>query len=301
MVLPPELAVIVPCGAAHAAVLADCLASLHEQHDAPRFELLVVHSHGERRVAETAARFVARLVTPERSSTAGAARNLGVRACAAPLVGFIDADCTAERDWLRAGHDALAGGLVAVGGPVLNAFPLHPVATMDNLMQFVDQAPGRPAGRAGALPGCNLAMTRAAFLALGGFDACVRVGEDTLLTNCAAQRWPERVRFVPAMRVRHRGRTSVSALIAHQHEFGLHRGRYALHLTPARQRRGRSRTFAALAAGRRLGYFAWRTACWDRGSLLRLVAFAPILAIALVAWARGFNRGCRSAAAKLPV
>lgn len=290
--LNPVLSIVVPCGAAHAACLADCLSSLN-QPEAPAYEIIVVNSHAEHAVAQTAAVFGAKLVDAEKS-TAGAARNLGVRAANTELICFIDADCVAEPGWLLAAHTALAHN-VLVGGPVLNCFPLHPIATIDNLMQFIDQAPGRPAGPAGAFPGCNMAMRKDRFLELEGFDEHVQTGEDTLLTNRSAKRWPGRVQFVPNMRVCHRGRTTMGAFTAHQFRFGQSRGRYGLHLTRRQQLLGRSRAWAIVAACKRLGYFAARTARWDPPSLLRLIVFSPILLIGLAAWARGFNAGCRIA------
>jgi GT2 family glycosyltransferase len=246
-------------------------------------------------VADVAAQFDARIVSGNNTSTAGSARNIGAGAARAKILAFVDADCCAEPQWLTSLHDSLSSGLVAVGGPVLDYFPYHPVAVIDNLMQFVDQMPGRPADRAREFPGCNMAVRRDAFEATGGFPEDIFPGEDTVFSQRLSQEQSALVCFLPAMRIRHRGRTSISEFMQHQQEFGFNRGRYALNITKRQQTLGRRLPIAALAAARRVGYFFYRTMQWNISSLPRLVIFSPLLLIGLFAWARGFSRGCELA------
>ena len=277
-------------------MLGECLASLGEQQFSRACEIVVVNSHESDTVARIAAQFGALVVAGGKSRSAGTARNIGVDAARARILAFIDADCTAEPQWLISLFDSLSDGAIAVGGPVMNQLPFNPVAVIDNLMQFVDQAPRRPAGPAREFPGCNMAIRRHAFEALDGFPQDIFPGEDTVFSQRVAREWPDQMQFLPAMRIRHRGRTSIREFTQHQHDFGFGRGRYALNITKRQQELGRIAPIAALAALRRIGYFFYRTVQWNIASLPRLVIFSPLLLVGLLAWARGFNRGCELAA-----
>lgn len=292
----PKVSVVLPCGAGHFGVLGDCLASLRDQRFSQPYEIIVINSHCSELVADVGTQFHARILAGSGTDTAATARNVGVDAALAGILAFIDADCSAEPQWLESLYDSLSNGMIAVGGPVLNQTPSSPVAIIDNLMQFVDQAPGRPASWARELPGCNMAIHRHAFDTLGGFPADIFPGEDTVFSQRAAHEWPDRVRFIPAMRIRHRGRTSIGKFMQHQRDFGFSRGRYALNLTRRQQTLGRIAPLAALGAIRRIGYFFVRTVQWNISSLPRLLILSPLLLVGLFAWARGFTRGCQLAA-----
>ena len=289
----PVVSVILPCSASHAGILHIALACLRVQQFSWPYEVIVVNSHNSDTVVEVSARFNARVVRGDGSNTAGSARNIGARAANSELLAFIDADCCAEPLWLASLYTPLLNDMIAVGGPVLNQRMFSPVASMDNLMQLVDQAPGRPAGRARELPGSNFAIHKHAFDTTGGFPENISCGEDTLFTQRVSVNWPDQVYFIPSMRIRHPGRTSLNAFLEHQKQQGFSRGRFRLNLTTRQQRLGRTAPGAALAATRRLAYFFYRTMLWNRRFLPQLIMFSPILLLGLTAWAVGFTRGCR--------
>ena len=296
--MTPRVSIILPCSPGHASVLGGCLDSLRVQRFSHMREVIVVNSGDSASVAQVARQFDALLVAGTGTRTAGSARNVGVEAAQARILAFIDADCIAEPGWLESLYSALSSGQIAVGGPVLNQLPLSPVAVIDNLMQFVDQAPGRCAQAARELPGCNMAMTRQAYETMGGFPGEVSTGEDTLFSQDLSRAWPDRVRFLPGMRIRHRGRTSIREFVRHQRNFGFARGRYGLNISRRQQRLGRMAPASAMAALRRFGYLFYRTAQWNIASLPRLVMLSPLLVIGLFAWAQGFTHGCRWIAAQ---
>lgn len=123
-------------------------------------------------------------VIRRRRAGAVAARAAGVAASEADLLAFTDSDCIPAQGWLAAGVAALDAGADMVNGRTVPAGPVdllsHSVAS----------------GEEGLYPTCNLFFRRAAYDAVGGFDAAVpermgfRVrsrarmlgfGEDTLL------------------------------------------------------------------------------------------------------------------------
>jgi hypothetical protein len=152
----------------------------------------------------------------------------------------------------------------------------------DNLLQFIDFSPGRPDGLATHFASCHFAVRRSAFQELGGFPAGMRLGEDIAFTRAASARWPDRVRFLRRMRVRHLGRTTLRAYWQHQEAFGYYRGLLGQHLRPIHQRLGAWPFMGAVVAGK-------------PSALLRLVVLWPSLLYGLVAFARGFRIGCREA------
>jgi len=293
----PRISVVVPCRG-HADELRACLGMLHQQVESPAYEVIVVDSAADPAVASVAGEFSnVRLISDQSGLYPGAARNRGAQEAHGDCLAFIDADCIPEPRWLAAGFAALQAGTLVAGGAVLDAHPFHPVAVSDNLLQFTDFSPRRPDGPASHIPTCNFAIRRAAFVELGGFAADLPLCEDGLFSTAAAARWPDGIRFVSAMRVRHAGRTTLPAFWEHQRRFGFYRGRGGSRLgRAAYQRWGRWRIFAVPIICVRLSYLIRRTAQWDPLRLLPVVLLLPILLSGLVVWAGAFRQGCRAAA-----
>ena len=291
-VAPLAASVVIPCRG-HAAVLGACVASVVAQR-APAFEVIVVDAGGDGAVAAAIGeRPGVRVVANGVAMLPGDARNFGAANAIGTALLFIDADCVATPGWIVA---ALAGLERArmVGGAVDDGVRWHPVATIDNLMQFAAQAPGRPAGRVALMPSCNIAMRRTDFEAIGGFPATVvPAGEDGLLCERVAATWGDALRFEPAMRVRHFGRSTIAALVEHQHRFGRARAILGLAITPRQRRLGAHLAIAPAVAAKRLAYIAGCALRWRRGSLAAMLIFAPVLGVAMTAWCLGFRAGCR--------
>lgn len=291
----PLVSVIVPC-LAHAEELGRCLASLERQDLAHPYEVIVVDSAADPEVARVAGEHPdARLLRSDARLGPGAARNLGVRHARGELLAFVDADCVAEPGWLRAAHAALERGARAVGGPVLDAFPLHPIAVTDNLLQFADFPAARPDGAADYFPGANLALRRDDFLAVGAFhETGLGSGEDGLLSAALLARWPGGLRFEPSMRVRHEGRRGLVEFLRHQRRFGYVRGVHALRVD---ERRIQLATIAPLLpalVATRLSYITRSVLRWRPLGLPRLALLLPLVLAGLTAWALGFRDGCRA-------
>ena len=294
---PVSFTVVVPCRE-HAEQLPSCLQSLSLQTRRPE-AVVVVDSGGDEAVVAATRRFAGvQVVRGGRPLLAGAARNLGAEHVRTPFLAFIDADCVADPGWLGAATAAIRDGARVVGGPVVDLYPWHPIAASDNLLQFVDSSPYRPAGSAAHLPSCSLALRRSDFDSLGRFREDIPTGEDVELVAHAVRAWGTRVRFAPAMRVSHAGRRSLPAFWRHQQTFGFIRGRLGHMLSPWQRRACAHRGLIPAVMAHRYAYIARRSAHYRMLSLARVLILSPLLAIGLLAYAVGLRRGC--AAQELP-
>ena len=123
----------------------------------------------------------ARLVRQAQAGPA-AARNRGADEARAPLLLFVDDDCTVEPGWVRAfveahrdAPDALLGGATANG---LAENPWSDAA--EGLLGFLDAEALAGGGALDFVASNNIACSRARFVAVGGFDARypLAAGED---------------------------------------------------------------------------------------------------------------------------
>ena len=289
----PRLSIIIPCRG-HAQELAHCLQGLAAQEGAVQFETIVVDSASDpdvRAVAERFPRVV--LIAPPTLLGAGAARNLGATHAKADMLGFIDADCIPGPGWVKAALEAVAGGAVMAGGPILDVLPWHFIAASDNRLQFVDFPGRRPAGAHPYLPGAHLVMPRTIFERTGGFREGTTVAQDVLLTAPVAADQPDKVRFCPGMIVQHWGRRDWNEFLQHHWTFGESRAVHRFRVDRSLEWLGRHPALAWVIVLRRLAYITLRVLQWNLPDLPRFIMQLPILICGLVAWTNGFVGGMR--------
>jgi len=164
--------------------LAACLESVAALRYPPAlFEVVVVDDGGRVPLEAVVAPFRSRLaVTLLRQAHAGpgAARNAGAAHGQGGFLAFTDDDCRPAPDWLQ----ALAARLDAtpravVGGPMRNALPGNLYAAASHaLTEAVNDYFNTDPSRARNLFSGNLALSRADFLAAGGFDTTLMTSED---------------------------------------------------------------------------------------------------------------------------
>lgn len=115
---------------------------------------------------------------PAHPLTAGQARNLGLAVCTSPLVQFLDADMTLDRDWLSAACSALGQhpGAACVCGRVRER------RAQASTMAWVISAEWEfgPAGVVSA-PGGGGLFDRRALSAVGGYSETLKAAEETEL------------------------------------------------------------------------------------------------------------------------
>jgi glycosyltransferase involved in cell wall biosynthesis len=262
------------------AMLRDAVLSLLAQE--PRPEIVVVNSGGG-----DAAGLLAGLPVPviERAETLfpGAARNLGIAATRAPLVGFLAEDCLAAPGWAAARIAAHAAGAEVVASSLLPDRTRHPVALAAHLSLFAARLPTTPA-EAAQRYGCS--YTRALLNRAGPFREDLRTGEDTEFHA----RLGAPIAWHPEVRTIHRADPRLGALLADRAARGARAAeawRGMGQALPRRhwlaaiaQRSGTAWRLSARAAGRE---FPW----------LALLAAFPLVVAANIAYAAGAMRATR--------
>lgn len=207
---PPFVSIIVPVYN-RGNEIGECLASLLAlDYPETRREIIVVDDGSTDDTVEKVRDYPARLLRLPRNEGQSAARNRAVEAARGDIIAFIDSDCIADPKWLaeltpyfQDGRVALVGGYVdsyynrtrldrfeSVGSP-LNMGDETLIGAGDRSVLYV--------------PTCNMLVRRAAYEAVGGLDAALRVGEDVDLC------WRvlgagHRLMYVPKGRVKHKHR-----------------------------------------------------------------------------------------------
>ncbi|MFO1155428.1 MAG: mycofactocin biosynthesis glycosyltransferase MftF [Rhodospirillales bacterium] len=220
----PSVSIIVAAHGRHAATRACITSLLALDYPGGPCEIIVVDDASEPPLAPALDGLPIRLIRVEQNIGQSAARNRAAADAQGDLLAFIDNDCVAEPDWLRALVPHFADpGVAIVGGRVVAPAQRGRIAAFEAVrspldMGRMDAAVG-PDEAIAYLPTCNLVVRRDALLAAGGFRADMRVGEDVdftwrvLRTGAAA-------RYVPAGRVIHHHRTRPGALLRRRADYG---------------------------------------------------------------------------------
>ncbi len=170
----PRVSFIVPVRN-DAACLARCLASIGTlRYPRDLVETIVVDNGSRDGSPGVAATAGARVLEMPGGRVAGL-RNRGARSAAGALLAFVDADHELDPGWLAAAVDSLAEPGAGAAGA---AYSPPPAAGW--VQRTYDALRERPAERRDAewLASGNMAVWRAAFDAVGGFDAALETCED---------------------------------------------------------------------------------------------------------------------------
>ncbi|QJE96473.1 glycosyltransferase [Luteolibacter luteus] len=149
-----------------------------------------------------------------------AARNAGAEAATGSIVAFTDDDCEADQDWLAGLSQTFAKGWDAAGGPNL------PPPPQNGAEAVVAAAPGAPSHvmlddeEAEHLPGCNIAVRRAAYFDIGGFDPQFRTAGDDVDFCWRLRDKGYRLGFSPTAFVWHHRRPSLRGYLKQQIGYG---------------------------------------------------------------------------------
>lgn len=186
--LPPLCSVVIATYR-RPAQLSRCLAALTRldyPHD--RLEVIVVDDGGtvplDNVVASYRGPLNLRLATRENGGP-GAARNTGAELASGSIIAFTDDDCRPTAEWLTRLVTAIGGSATrGAGGHTVNALRRSGFARASQLIIDAGYAHSNvPGSRARFLTTNNMALPRAMFRELGGFDPAFRTSEDRELCS----------------------------------------------------------------------------------------------------------------------
>ena len=216
---PPRFSVIV-CTRNGRARLGACLGAIRRLRGVP-FEGVVVDDGSDDGSADFVAREFPdfRLVRLDPCGLS-AARNAGAEAATGEVLAFTDDDCEPDPDWLAELAPLFAAGYDAAGGPNLSPPPA------DLRQAVVASAPGAASHvmlddtRAEHVPGCNLAVRRSVFFAIGGFDPVFHTAGDDVDFCWRLRDAGHRIGFAPNAFVWHHRRPSLRGYLGQQLGYG---------------------------------------------------------------------------------
>lgn len=184
-----------------------CLSSLTSlSYPKERYEIVVVDGGSTDQTLAICRGFGLRCVV-EKKRGRGLARNVGIKSSKGEIVAFIDADCTAPRDWLSVHVGSYSNSTIgAVTGAVENPYlslSTKPAILMhyENFAEFDESLKKRYIYHA---PTCNTSFRRSVLESVGFFDECLDVYEDFVLSKRITSAG-YRILFEPNAKVVHFG------------------------------------------------------------------------------------------------
>jgi mycofactocin glycosyltransferase len=250
-----EVAVVIPAYGRDD-LLARCLQTVRQAG----LDVVVVDdgSPDAEAVSRVVAVYGARLIRHDVNQGPAAARNSGLAATTAPIVAFIDSDCTVAPGWLEALVPLFDDLRVAAVAP-----RVRPEIASKSLLSRHEDARSaldmglrrrlvRPGAALGFLPSATMLLRREA-LQGKGFDPDMRVGEDVdLVWRLAEAGW--HLRYEPTITVRHAARLQPWDWARRRYDYGTSAAdldvRHPGLLTPVRVSAWNLATAALLVAGR---------------------------------------------------
>lgn len=197
------------------ATIGMCLESLARQTQANCFEVILVESSGDGTADYVRQRFPeVQVLEFEQRKFCGDARNIGVSMAKADIVAFIDADCTAEPNWVEEILKAHEKPQLAVGGAIANENQ-HSVVSWG--AYFTEFSSWLPSGRSRPLSdiaGANMSYKKAAFDTYGRFIEGTYCSDTEFHWRLERDKCP--LAFEPSILIHHQSIESLGRYLNHE-------------------------------------------------------------------------------------
>jgi len=286
-----DISIVIP-SRNHAPELRECLSSLFLQKTSAKYEIIIAYCELDHEVDTVVKSFAqAHAIKAKGFMFPGAARNLGAAHAKASVIGFIDADCVVDSNWISYALTTIQEGAVLCSGAIRDVLPLNMIAASDNRLQYADFAKRRPYGTSEYFSGAHLAIKKEVFESAGGFSDNEKIAQDVLFTQSVVERWPEKVIFNPKLIVSHYGRHNWSKFLDHQMHFGYSRARNGIRVNKTMQWIAKHPYLSWILFLRRLAYITLRVIQWNFFDLPRYLLQLPFVLAGLIAWTNGFYHG----------
>lgn len=263
-----------------------CLDSLAAQECDATFEVIVVDSSTDQTPELIAKRFPnVKLHRFKDRKYAGSARNIGIKAAKAEIIAFIDADCTAEKDWVEKIIIAHRTPRPAIGGAIANGNPASAIGWAAYFTEFSQWMPKTPAHISIDIAAANMSYKKELFADLGGFIEG---------TYCSDTEFHWRLKdsgknlfFDPSILINHHNIDKLGKLLRHEihHGQSFARVRVKAKEFSVLRRSVYATLFPVICA--KLLISAARNNLKNRIYLPQFIKALPLLALGLLSWSLG--------------
>jgi glycosyltransferase involved in cell wall biosynthesis len=272
--------------------LSNCLSAISKQDFAEPYELIVVESGNDPQVKKTLDSFPhAVIISSAALLNRGRARNVGAEKASSNFLVFLDSDCIPSSNWLSEMFSSYKNNYEIIVGPVINLYPFHPVASIDNLLQFPDFQKHTSSKNITHFSGTNFGIAKILFNKAGRFDEKFIIGEDITFSQSALRNCNGKIYFNQSMIVRHSGRKKYKQFIEHNETFGFYRGYLSLKIHSKESNFKNHKLYPTYFGIKRFIYITVRTIQWNPVGLIRIIFYFPLVVLGLFAWVRGFRKG----------
>ena len=220
----PDVSIIIPVKD-RPKDIAECLQSLAGlNYPEDKMEVIVVDDGSKQSISDIVSSFNAKLIRIEESQGAAVCRNIGAQNAGGDILAFLDADCMADKNWLREMVPFLQiEGIGAAGGLVDSYYHKSHLDRYEEA--FSSLSMGKRMIFQGNtesnfyVPSCNLLVKSTVFRAMGGFKKGMHVGEDVDL--CWRIRKNGHVLlYVPVGKVDHKHRNKLFKMLQRRKDYG---------------------------------------------------------------------------------
>ena len=261
-------------------------------------EVVVVDDGSEDDTAAVAQRAGARVLVLGSGGLGGnpaRARNRAAAIAKGDPIVFLDADCTADADWLSRLLAAHGAGAAVVGG-ALDLPPGLPVsARCDYYCGWYHVHSKRPAGAVPNHPPGNLSVRRGVFATTSGFieQQPVAYAHEELAWQSEVQRAGGKIIFEPAAVVRHYNRPGLKNLLKRNYRWGYSAIESKAATGAARMAWVYRHPALLIAASIPLAVAStgYIVACWLRAGVIEPLLMLPAVLAARMAYSAGLAAG----------
>lgn len=209
----PDLSIVIPTYNSEKTIV-DCLESLECQKTEKSFQIIVVDSSNDHTVEIIENKFpFVTVFAFSRRKYAGDARNIGVSHSTAPIIAFMDSDCTVNENWVDQVIRAHEGTHDVVGGTILNGASKNLTGWAYYFCEFNLWLPSDTIREIPEIAGCCLSMKRRIFDEYGPFIEGTYCSDTAL--HWKMLRDGIKVLCIPSIKVYHTAHCTVRSLLSH--------------------------------------------------------------------------------------
>lgn len=199
--------------------IVSCLESLRRQETDKGFEVIVVDSSNDGTGKIILENFpeVQLHVFPERKYC-GDARNFVLQVAKGEIIASLDADCVAQKDWVREVSRAHEAPDPAIGGAIANAQPSGLVAWASYFSEFSRWMPGGSPCRMDDIAGASMSYKRWVFDKVGRYIPGTQCSDTEF--HWRLERAGYCLRFEPSILISHRSIGRMKKFLSHEFAHG---------------------------------------------------------------------------------